>query len=100
MTDTTPDQGRTAFSHDGGDVGVLLIHGFTGAPGSLRAWAEHLAGRGLHGPAAAAARARHPLAGREPHHVRRLARRGHRRTAGTTRAAGPLWSAGCPWAAR
>lgn len=46
MTDTTPDQGRTAFRHDGGDVGVLLIHGFTGAPGSLRSWAEHLAAAG------------------------------------------------------
>ncbi len=46
MTDTTPDQGRSAFRHDGGDVGVLLIHGFTGAPGSMRPWAEHLAAEG------------------------------------------------------
>ena len=42
MTDPTPAQGYTAFSHDGGDVGVLLIHGFPGAPGSLQAWADHL----------------------------------------------------------
>ncbi len=46
MTNSTLIQGGAAFSHDGGDVGVLLIHGFTGAPGSLRAWAEHLAGQG------------------------------------------------------
>jgi carboxylesterase len=46
MTDTTPDPGRTAFRHDGGDVGVLLIHGFTGMPGSLQAWADHLVTQG------------------------------------------------------
>ncbi len=46
MTDTTPDAGLTAFRHDGGDVGVLLIHGFTGAPGSMRPWADHLAAAG------------------------------------------------------
>jgi carboxylesterase len=46
MTDTTPDQGRTAFRHDGGDVGVLLIHGFPGAPGSMRAWADSLVAEG------------------------------------------------------
>lgn len=46
MKDTTPDQGRTAFSQDGGDVGVLLCHGFPGAPGSLRAWADHLVAAG------------------------------------------------------
>jgi carboxylesterase len=31
----------------GGDVGVLLCHGFTGSPQSLRPWAEYLAERGL-----------------------------------------------------
>lgn len=46
MTQTGPDQGRTAFSHDGGDVGVLLCHGFPGAPGSLRPWADHLVAAG------------------------------------------------------
>ena len=35
--------GAEPFSHDGGRVGVLLCHGFTGTPQSLRAWAEHLA---------------------------------------------------------
>ncbi len=28
-------------------TGVLLCHGFTGSPGSLRAWAQHLAAAGL-----------------------------------------------------
>ena len=31
---------------DGQRIGVLLSHGFTGSPGSMRPWAEHLAGRG------------------------------------------------------
>ena len=39
--------GAEAFSHEGGRVGVLLCHGFTGSPQSLRAWAEFLAGEGL-----------------------------------------------------
>lgn len=30
-----------------GRTGALLCHGFTGSPGSLRPWAEHLAGAGL-----------------------------------------------------
>lgn len=34
------------FRHDGGDVGVLLCHGFTGSPASMRPWAEHLAEAG------------------------------------------------------
>jgi carboxylesterase len=35
------------FEHDGGPVGVLLCHGFTGSPQSLRPWADHLAGHGF-----------------------------------------------------
>jgi len=31
------------FSHDGGTVGVLLCHGFTGSPASMRPSAEFLA---------------------------------------------------------
>ena len=46
MTDSTPDRARTAFRHDGGDVGVLLIHGFPGAPGSMGDWADHLVAEG------------------------------------------------------
>lgn len=32
--------------HDGSRTGVLMCHGFTGSPQSLRPWARHLAGRG------------------------------------------------------
>jgi carboxylesterase len=46
MTDGGVDPGRTAFRHDGGDVGVLLIHGFPGAPGSMGEWAQHLVAEG------------------------------------------------------
>ncbi len=38
--------GAEPFVHDGDDVGVLLCHGFTGNPSSLRPWAEHLAASG------------------------------------------------------
>jgi len=39
--------GAEAFSRDGGPTGVLLCHGFTGSPASLRPWAEYLAQAGL-----------------------------------------------------
>lgn len=39
--------GAEAMRHDGSDTGVLLCHGFTGTPQSVRPWAEYLAGRGL-----------------------------------------------------
>jgi carboxylesterase len=39
--------GAEPFEHSGSDTGVLLCHGFTGCPQSLRPWAEHLAGQGL-----------------------------------------------------
>jgi carboxylesterase len=39
--------GAEAFSHRGDSVGVLLCHGFTGSPQSLRPWAESLARAGL-----------------------------------------------------
>jgi carboxylesterase len=39
--------GAEAFEHDGDGTGVLLCHGFTGSPQSLRPWAEYLAGTGL-----------------------------------------------------
>jgi carboxylesterase len=35
------------FAADGGRVGVVISHGFTGTPFSLRPWAEHLAAAGL-----------------------------------------------------
>ena len=41
-------EGAEPYRHDGGGpVGVLLCHGFTGTPQSLRGWASHLAGAGL-----------------------------------------------------
>lgn len=39
--------GAEPFTAEGGPVGVLLCHGFTGTPQSLRPWAEHLAAAGL-----------------------------------------------------
>ncbi|MEV0639813.1 alpha/beta fold hydrolase [Streptomyces sp. NPDC050619] len=39
--------GAEPFRHEGGEAGVLLCHGFTGSPQSLRPWAEYLAERGL-----------------------------------------------------
>ncbi|MFL6129439.1 MAG: alpha/beta hydrolase [Mycobacteriales bacterium] len=38
--------GAEPYAADGGPVGVLLSHGFTGSPQSLRPWAEHLAAAG------------------------------------------------------
>ncbi|MFG1806551.1 alpha/beta hydrolase [Streptomyces sp. NPDC049040] len=39
--------GAEPYRHDGGEIGVLLCHGFTGSPQSMRPWAEYLAERGL-----------------------------------------------------
>jgi carboxylesterase len=39
--------GAEPYRHEGGPVGVLLCHGFTGSPQSLRPWAEYLARRHL-----------------------------------------------------
>jgi len=39
--------GAEPYSHDGGEVGVLVLHGFTGSPKSMRPWAEHLAAEGF-----------------------------------------------------
>ena len=39
--------GAEPFHHDGGPIGALLCHGFTGTPQSLRPWAEHLAAAGV-----------------------------------------------------
>lgn len=46
MTSSAPDRNYAPFRHDGSDIGVLLCHGFSGAPGSLRDWADHLADAG------------------------------------------------------
>ena len=39
--------GAEPFRADGGPVGALVLHGFTGNPMSMRPWAEHLAAAGL-----------------------------------------------------
>jgi carboxylesterase len=39
--------GAEPFAADGGPVGALVVHGFTGSPQSMRPWAEHLAAQGL-----------------------------------------------------
>jgi carboxylesterase len=39
--------GAEPFEQAGGPVGVLLCHGFTGSPQTLRPWAEYLAGQDL-----------------------------------------------------
>jgi carboxylesterase len=39
--------GAEPFSHDGGPVGVLVVHGFTGSPKSMRPWAQALADAGM-----------------------------------------------------
>ncbi len=44
MTQVRP--GAEAWSAEGGDVGVLLLHGFTGSPASLRPLGEALSGQG------------------------------------------------------
>lgn len=49
MTDLPADliPGAEPWSHQGGAVGALVLHGFTGHPGSMRGVAEALAGAGL-----------------------------------------------------
>ena len=39
--------GAEPFRFDGGPTGVLLCHGFTGSPQSMRPWGEHLAAAGF-----------------------------------------------------
>ena len=38
--------GAEPYAHDGDDIGVLLCHGFTSNPASLRPWAESIAAAG------------------------------------------------------
>jgi carboxylesterase len=42
-----PAAASAPFAADGGQVGVLVLHGFTGSPQTVRPWAEHLAAAGL-----------------------------------------------------
>ncbi len=43
---TTLPRDPTPFSHHGGPIGALLVHGFSGTPGELRPLAERLAEQG------------------------------------------------------
>ena len=50
MTDSMPADlipGAEPWSHEGGPAGVLVLHGFTGNPGSMRHLAEVLADAGF-----------------------------------------------------
>lgn len=49
MTEIIPEliPGADAYSADGGPHGALVLHGFTGNPGSMRGLAEALAGAGF-----------------------------------------------------
>ena len=50
MTDAQPADlipGAEPWSHDGGPVGVLVLHGFTGNPASMRGMAEAMAAAGF-----------------------------------------------------
>ncbi|WP_246001573.1 alpha/beta hydrolase [Allorhizocola rhizosphaerae] len=47
MTEAAPAIDTSPFAHDGStDIGVLVCHGFTGSPHSVRPWARHLAEQG------------------------------------------------------
>jgi carboxylesterase len=47
MTDVQIKPGCEPLSHAGGPVGVLVLHGFTGSPGTMRPLAEALAEAGF-----------------------------------------------------
>jgi carboxylesterase len=47
MTSPPPASAIEAFGSDGNDIGVLLCHGFTGSPASMRPWADRLAAEGF-----------------------------------------------------
>ena len=38
--------GAEPFAHDGNEVGVLVCHGYSSTPQSMRPWAQHLADQG------------------------------------------------------
>lgn len=47
MTETSIIPGAEPLSHRGGPVGVLVVHGFTGSPGTMRPVAEALVAAGF-----------------------------------------------------
>jgi len=46
MTSIMPGAEPFGFEGAGSETGVVLVHGFTGSPQSLRPWGEHLAAQG------------------------------------------------------
>lgn len=46
MTSIMPGAEPFGFEGAGSETGVLLVHGFTGSPQSMRPWGEHLAAQG------------------------------------------------------
>lgn len=46
MSSIMPGAEPFGFEGAGSETGVLLVHGFTGSPQSLRPWGEHLAAQG------------------------------------------------------
>lgn len=46
MSDMRVKPGAEPWSADGGDIGVLLLHGFTGSPASMTPWGRELAAQG------------------------------------------------------
>ena len=57
---------RSPEQTGGRAIGVLLVHGFTGSPASMKPWAQAPRRAGVRRRGAAAARARHALAGPQP----------------------------------
>jgi carboxylesterase len=47
MLDMAVKPGAEPYESTGGDVGVLLCHGFTGSPASMRGWGQHLSRSGF-----------------------------------------------------
>jgi carboxylesterase len=47
MLDMAVKPGAEPYESTGGDVGVLLCHGFTGSPASMRPWGQHLSESGF-----------------------------------------------------
>lgn len=47
LTSAEVRPGAEAFEGGDGEIGVLLCHGFTGSPASMRPWADYLVGQGF-----------------------------------------------------
>ncbi|GMA89108.1 esterase [Angustibacter aerolatus] len=93
--------GAQPWSSDGGDVGALVLHGFTGSPQGVRPWGEALAAGGL--TVRVPRLPGHGTTWQEPEHHplgRLVHRRRDRARRACARAARPSSSPGCRSAAR